>query len=79
MRVASGEQVHPTVTSFFAHHKGPPVVAVPLADLPPAHAVLVWRTADRTAKVRAFARAAADVLAAAETSKSADAGASAVS
>jgi DNA-binding transcriptional LysR family regulator len=63
MHVATGEQVHPTVTSFLEHYKGPPIVAVPFSDLPPAEAVLVWRNADRSAKIQAFARAAADVLA----------------
>ena len=63
MRVATGEQVHPTVTSFLEHYKGPAVATVRFSDLPPSEAVLVWRTADRTAKIQAFARAAADVLA----------------
>ncbi len=64
MRVATGEQVHPTVTSFLEHYKGPRIVVVPLSDLPPAEAVLVWRTADDRAKTLAFARAARGVLAA---------------
>jgi DNA-binding transcriptional LysR family regulator len=63
MRVATGEQVHPTVTSFLEHYRGPPVAVVPFSDLPPSEAVLVWRTADRSAKIQAFVRAAADVLA----------------
>ena len=63
MRVATGEQVHPTVTSFLEHYKGPPVAVVPFSDLSPSEAVLVWRTADRTAKIAAFARAANDILA----------------
>jgi DNA-binding transcriptional LysR family regulator len=63
MRVAAGEQVHPTVTSFLEHYKGPRIVAVPFSDLPPSEAVLAWRTGERSAKVQAFARAAADVLA----------------
>jgi hypothetical protein len=62
MRVATGEQVHPTVTSFLEHYKGPPLVAVPITDLPPSEAALVWRTADRNAKIRSFVRAATDVL-----------------
>jgi DNA-binding transcriptional LysR family regulator len=64
MRVATGEQVRPTLTSFLEHYKGPPVVAVPFSDLPPSEAVLVWRAAGRSAKVQAFVRAAADLLAA---------------
>jgi DNA-binding transcriptional LysR family regulator len=63
MRVAVGEQVHPTVTSFLEHYNGPPVVAVPFSDLPASEAALVWRTADRNPKTHAFIRAAADVLA----------------
>lgn len=62
MGVATGEQVHPTVTSFLEHYKGPPIVALPITDLPPSEAVLVWRTADRSAKVRSFVRAATDAL-----------------
>jgi DNA-binding transcriptional LysR family regulator len=64
MRVATGEQVHVTVASFLEHYKGPPLATVPFSDLPPSEAVLAWRTADdRSAKIQAFARAAADVLA----------------
>jgi DNA-binding transcriptional LysR family regulator len=62
MRVATGEQVHPTVTSFVEYYKGPPVTTVPFRDLPPIKAVLVWRAADRNPKIQAFVRAVTDVL-----------------
>ena len=73
MRVAIGEQVHPTTTSFLEHYNGPPVAAVPFSDLPATEAALVWRTADRSPKTQAFVRAAADVLGA-HQQRRADAG-----
>jgi len=63
MRVALGEQVHPTVRSFLDHHGHPGVVCVPIRDLPPSETALVWLTANRRPKIDAFARAAADVIA----------------
>jgi DNA-binding transcriptional LysR family regulator len=62
MRVALGEQVHPTVQSFLDHHSHPGVVSVPIRDLPPSETALVWLTANRRPKIDAFARAAADVI-----------------
>ncbi len=63
MRVALGEQVHPTVRSFLDHHSHPGVVSVRIRDLPPSETALVWLTANRGPKIDAFCRAAADVVA----------------
>ncbi len=63
MRVALGEQVHPTVRSFLDHHSHPGVVAVSIRDLPPSETSLVWLTGNRGPKIDAFTRAAEDVLA----------------
>jgi DNA-binding transcriptional LysR family regulator len=63
MRVALGEQVHPTVRSFLDHHNHPGVACVPIRDLPPSETALVWLTDNRRPNIEAFARAAADVIA----------------
>jgi DNA-binding transcriptional LysR family regulator len=63
VRAATGEIVHPTVRSFVEHYHSPGVVGVPIRDLPPSETALVWLTARENGKIRAFARAAADVLA----------------
>jgi DNA-binding transcriptional LysR family regulator len=63
MRVALGEQVHPTVRSFLEHQSHPGVTSVPIHDLPPSECGLAWLATDRSSKVQAFIRAAADVLA----------------
>jgi DNA-binding transcriptional LysR family regulator len=63
MRVALGEQVHPTVRSFLEHQSHPGVTGVPIHDLPPSETALVWLTANRSANVNAFVDSAADVLA----------------
>lgn len=60
--VARGEIIHPTISSFPQHFRHPMVTFVPIRDLPPMKAGLVWRTSDQSAAVRAFARAAADTL-----------------
>jgi DNA-binding transcriptional LysR family regulator len=62
MRVALGEQVHPTVRSFLDHHSHPGVVSVPIRDLPPSETALMWLTTSRGPRIDAFARAAADVI-----------------
>ncbi len=54
--------MHSTVRSFLDHHAHPGVTSVPIHDLPPSYTALVWLTASRSAKIEAFARAAADVL-----------------
>ena len=62
MRVALGEQVHPTVPSHAeaATHAG--VTSVPISDLPPSQTALAWLSSTRSASINAFARAASDVL-----------------
>jgi DNA-binding transcriptional LysR family regulator len=62
MRVAAGEIVHPTVHSFLDHFPNPGVTAIPIRDLPPSETALVWLKGNRSVKIDAFARAAADVL-----------------
>lgn len=63
IRVALGEQVHPTVRSFLDHHSHPDITCVPIRDLPPSETALIWLTADRRPKIDAFANAAADMTA----------------
>jgi DNA-binding transcriptional LysR family regulator len=63
MRVALGAQVHPTVPSFLDHLNHPGITSVPIRDLPPSETALVWLSTNRSEKVAAFARAAAEVLA----------------
>jgi DNA-binding transcriptional LysR family regulator len=63
MQVALGQMVHPTVPSFLDHYSNPGVTSVPIRDLPPSETALVWLKANRSAKIQAFARTAADVLA----------------
>jgi DNA-binding transcriptional LysR family regulator len=63
MRIALGEIVHPTVPSFLDHFQHPNVVGVPIRDLPASETALVWAAANHSMKIRAFARAARDVLA----------------
>jgi hypothetical protein len=66
MLVATGELVHPTVATTIAYYGHPEITSVPMSDLPPSETALVWLTAGRSAKARAFARVAADVLATTE-------------
>jgi DNA-binding transcriptional LysR family regulator len=63
MRIALGEIVHPTVPSFLDHFQHPNLVGVPIRHLPATETALVWLTANGSMKIRAFARAARDVLA----------------
>jgi DNA-binding transcriptional LysR family regulator len=42
MRVALGEQVHPTVASFLEHQSYPGLATVHIDDLPPSETALVW-------------------------------------
>lgn len=60
--VARGEIVHPTISSFPDHYRHPGVTFLPIRDMPPMKAALVWRAAGQTAAIRAFAQSAADVL-----------------
>lgn len=63
MRVALGEQVHPTVRLMVEYLGNPGVTAVLIRDLPPSQTALAWLSSNSSPKVEAFARAAADVLA----------------
>jgi hypothetical protein len=63
MRVALGEQVHPTVRSFLDYQTHPGITSIPIRDLPPSETALVWLTTNRDPNIEAFVRAAADVLA----------------
>ena len=60
--VARQEIVHPTISSFPDHFRHPRVTFVPIRDLPPMTAGLVWRRADQSAAIRALARAATEVV-----------------
>ena len=60
--VARNEIVHPTISSFPDHFRHPGVTFVPIHDLPPMKAGLIWRTAGETAAIRALAHAANNVL-----------------
>jgi len=62
MLVARRELVHATIASLPDYVSHPGVTFVPIADLPPSHAGLVWRTEGETVAIRAFARAARDVV-----------------
>jgi len=64
MPVAAGEIVHPTISSVLDHFPNPGVTAIPIRDLPPSETALVWLKGNRSVKIEAFARAAADVVAA---------------
>jgi hypothetical protein len=70
MRVANHETVHPTVPLFANYHQHPGVTTIPIRDLPPSETALVWLAANRSPKVDAFVRVAADVLSASELSSS---------
>lgn len=61
MRLALGVQVHPTVRSFFDYVNHPALTSVPIRDLPPSGTALAWLAANRSPKIAAFVRAAADV------------------
>jgi DNA-binding transcriptional LysR family regulator len=60
--VARGEIVHATVASLPDYLPYPGVTYVPISDLPPSSAGLVWRTGGETAAIRAFAQAVRDVV-----------------
>ncbi len=62
VRVALGETVHPTVGSLLDYSAHPGVTSVPINGMPASKTALVWLTAKESVKVKAFARAAADVL-----------------
>jgi DNA-binding transcriptional LysR family regulator len=58
--VARNEIVHPTISSFPDHFRHPGVTFLPIRDLPPMEAGLVWRASGETAAIRAFAQTAAE-------------------
>lgn len=62
LRVALGEQVHPTVASWMDHYRRSGVVAVPIRDLPDSETALVRIRTLRSPRVTAFLEAASQVL-----------------
>jgi DNA-binding transcriptional LysR family regulator len=61
--VARGEVVHATITSLPEYLNYPGITYVPIADLPPSDAGLIWLTSEETAAIRAFAAIAEEVVA----------------
>lgn len=66
MRVALGEQVHPTVPSILSFVNHPEITGVPIRDLPPSETALAWLAANHSPKIEAFVSAAVDILASTE-------------
>lgn len=64
--VARGEIVHVTGASLREYVTQPGITLVPIRDMPPSRAGLVWRTATETAAIRAFAQAVVDTFRGAE-------------
>ncbi|MFG2195000.1 LysR family transcriptional regulator [Streptomyces sp. NPDC048639] len=54
-RVATSSEVCATSTALTQYYRHPDVVFVPLEGLPPARAVVSWRTVTENAKIRDFA------------------------
>ena len=63
LRVALGQEAHPTVRSLVETFSHPGITSVPMTDLPPSQTALAWLTANRSPTPHAFVLAAADVLA----------------
>lgn len=63
LRVALGEQVHPTVASWLDHHPHPGVMAVPIRDLPLTRTALIGLKTVRSPRVDVFVETAREVLA----------------
>ncbi|WP_433271231.1 LysR family transcriptional regulator [Actinosynnema sp. CS-041913] len=61
-QVAAGLGVSPVVESVSRYNARPDVVLVPVRDMPDSEVALVWRTAEETALVRAFAEVAVEVI-----------------
>jgi DNA-binding transcriptional LysR family regulator len=61
-QVARGEIVHVTIESVRDYLPYPGVTYVPIEDLPPSKAGLLWRSSGESPAIRAFAKAAEDVL-----------------
>ena len=62
--VARGEIVHATVASLPDYMSYPGITYIPIVDLPPCDAGLVWRASEETPAIRAFAAVAHEVVAA---------------
>lgn len=58
--VASGQIVHPTITSLPLAQRAD-IVLIPLTGLPPLPLGLIWRTAHENARIRALAQTAASL------------------
>jgi DNA-binding transcriptional LysR family regulator len=63
LRVATKKLMHLTVRSFLEHYRHPEIVGIPVDDLPPSETALMWLTVQESGKIRAFARAARQVMA----------------
>lgn len=61
-RAALGDLVQVSVRPVLEYVRHPGIAAVPIRDAPPSETALIWLTANRPPKVRAFARVAAEVL-----------------
>jgi DNA-binding transcriptional LysR family regulator len=62
--VARGEIVHATVASLPDYMSYPGITYIPIVDLPPCDAGLVWRASEETPAITAFADVAREVVAA---------------
>jgi DNA-binding transcriptional LysR family regulator len=60
--VARGEIVHATVAALPDYMSYPGITYVPIVDLPPCDAGLVWRASDESPAIRAFAAVAEEVV-----------------
>ncbi|GAA3164023.1 LysR family transcriptional regulator [Planomonospora alba] len=60
--VATGQGISPVAASVERYYARPDITFVPIEDAPPTHVAVVWRTAGVTARIRAFAGAAADAV-----------------
>jgi DNA-binding transcriptional LysR family regulator len=60
--VARGEIVHATVESLPDYMSYPGITYIPIVDLPPCDAGLVWRASEETAAIRAFAAVVEEVV-----------------
>ncbi|KNB54020.1 LysR family transcriptional regulator [Streptomyces caatingaensis] len=60
--VGAGRGIHPTAAHEARYYARPNVRYVPFRDAPPLEYGLVWRACAETARVRAFAEAAAEVV-----------------
>jgi DNA-binding transcriptional LysR family regulator len=63
--VARGEIVHATVASLPDYMSYPGITYIPIVDMPPCDAGLVWRASEETPAIRAFAAVAREVVGAA--------------